>query len=61
LNIKENAHQFGDALFLLNPELPLQIHLDNIGLRISKVTRDDCNGDICSEDSDLEVGTSINV
>jgi protein SERAC1 len=46
---------------LLNPELPLQIHLDNSGLRISKVTRDDCNGDGCSEDSDPKAGTSVNV
>jgi protein SERAC1 len=60
-NIKENVRQFGDALFLLNLELPLQIHLDNTGLMISKITRDDCNGDRCSEDSEPEAGTSVNV
>jgi protein SERAC1 len=57
---KRKCPQFGDALFLLNPELPPEIHLDNTGLRISKVTRDDCNGDRCYEDSDPEAETSIN-
>jgi protein SERAC1 len=56
---KRKCPQFGDALFLLNPELPLEIHLDNTGLGISKITRDDCTGERCSEDSDSETGTSV--
>ncbi|KAK3148176.1 hypothetical protein QOZ80_3BG0291690 [Eleusine coracana subsp. coracana] len=56
---KRKCPQFGDALFLLNPELPLEIHLDNTGLGISKVPRDGCNGERCSEDSGSETGTSV--
>ncbi|KAK3150686.1 hypothetical protein QOZ80_3AG0236350 [Eleusine coracana subsp. coracana] len=56
---KRKCPQFGDALFLLNPELPLEIHLDNTGLGISKVPRDGCNGERCSEDSGSETGASV--
>ncbi|KAF8718137.1 hypothetical protein HU200_025624 [Digitaria exilis] len=54
---KRNCPQFGDALFLLNPELPLEVHLDNSGFRISSVPRDDCKDVGGIEDSN-ETGSS---
>lgn len=54
---KRNCPQFGDALFLLNPELPLEVHLDNSGFRISSVPRDDCKNVGGIEDSN-ETGSS---
>ncbi|CAL4912957.1 unnamed protein product [Urochloa decumbens] len=55
---KINCPQFGDALFLLNPELPLEVHLDNSGSRISSVPRDNCKDDGGIEDSS-ETGSSV--
>ena len=55
---KRNCPQFGDALFLLNPELPLEVHLDNSGFRISTVQRDNCKDDEGIEDSS-ETGSSV--
>ncbi|CAL4921143.1 unnamed protein product [Urochloa decumbens] len=55
---KRNCPQFGDALFLLNPELPLEVHLDNSGSRISSVPRDNCKDDGGIEDSS-ETGSSV--
>ncbi|KAG2554250.1 uncharacterized protein LOC120647062 isoform X2 [Panicum virgatum] len=55
---KRNCPQFGDALFLLNPELPLEVHLDNSGFRISTVRRDNCKDDEGIEDSS-ETGSSV--
>lgn len=51
---KRKCPQFGDALFLLNPELPLEVHLDNNGHEISrKKFKDDC----CTEEGgDSETG-----
>uniref|UniRef100_A0ACD5WSR0 Uncharacterized protein n=1 Tax=Avena sativa TaxID=4498 RepID=A0ACD5WSR0_AVESA len=51
---KRKCPQFGDALFLLNPELPLKVHLDNSGCGIS---RDTCKDDGCIEDSGSETGS----
>lgn len=42
---KRNCPQFGDALFLLNPELPLEVHVDNSGFGILRVSRDNCKED----------------
>ncbi|XP_062216625.1 uncharacterized protein LOC133916796 isoform X2 [Phragmites australis] len=56
---KRKCPQFGDALFLLNPELPLEVHLDNSGFGISKVARDNCNDDGCIEDCGFETGSSV--
>ncbi|CAN6302023.1 unnamed protein product [Urochloa humidicola] len=55
---KKNCPQFGDALFLLNPELPLEVHLDNSGSRISSVPRDDFKDDGSIEDSS-EIESSV--
>ncbi|CAN6290436.1 unnamed protein product [Urochloa humidicola] len=55
---KRNCPQFGDALFLLNPELPLEVHLDNSGSKISSVPRDNCKDDGSIEDSS-EIGSSV--
>ncbi|CAL4929452.1 unnamed protein product [Urochloa decumbens] len=55
---KRNCPQFGDALFLLNPELPLEVHLDNSGSRISSVPRDNCKDDGGIKDSS-ETGSSV--
>ncbi|TKV97806.1 hypothetical protein SEVIR_9G519100v4 [Setaria viridis] len=55
---KRNCPQFGDSLFLLNPELPLEVHLDNSGFRISSVPRDNCKDDGDIEDSS-ETGSSV--
>ncbi|KAG8073748.1 hypothetical protein GUJ93_ZPchr0006g41948 [Zizania palustris] len=53
---KRKCPQFGDALFLLNPELPLEVHLDNIGHVIS---RDICEDDCCIEEGGIsETGAS---
>jgi hypothetical protein len=54
---KRNCPQFGDSLFLLNPELPLEVHLDNSGFRISSVSRDNCKDDGDIEGSS-ETGSS---
>ncbi|KAF8776108.1 hypothetical protein HU200_003792 [Digitaria exilis] len=54
---KRNCPQFGDALFLLNPELPLEVHLDNSGFRISSVPIDNCKDVGGIEDSN-ETGSS---
>ncbi|XP_062210135.1 uncharacterized protein LOC133911760 isoform X2 [Phragmites australis] len=56
---KRKCPQFGDALFSLNPELPLEVHLDNSGFGISKVTRDNYNDDGCIEDCGSETGSSV--
>ncbi|KAF7055521.1 hypothetical protein CFC21_063037 [Triticum aestivum] len=45
---KRKCPQFGDALFLLNPELPLEVHLGNSGCGTS---RDTCKDDGCIEHS----------
>uniref|UniRef100_A0A0E0K9T1 GPI inositol-deacylase n=1 Tax=Oryza punctata TaxID=4537 RepID=A0A0E0K9T1_ORYPU len=51
---KRKCPQFGDALFLLNPELPLEVHLDNNGHEIS---RKKCKDDCCTEEvGDSETG-----
>ncbi|CAN6296242.1 unnamed protein product [Urochloa humidicola] len=55
---KRNCPQFGDALFLLNPELPLEVHLDNSGSSISSVPRDNCKDDRSIEDSS-GIGSSV--
>uniref|UniRef100_A0A0D9VQF3 GPI inositol-deacylase n=1 Tax=Leersia perrieri TaxID=77586 RepID=A0A0D9VQF3_9ORYZ len=55
---KRKCPQFGDALFLLNPELPLEVHLDNNGHEISREKcKDDC---YIEEDGDSETGSSVN-
>ncbi|KAF0911254.1 hypothetical protein E2562_008014 [Oryza meyeriana var. granulata] len=55
---KRKCPQFGDALFLLNPELPLEVHLDNKGHEISKKK---CKDDCCIEEGgDSETGSSVN-
>ncbi|XP_044982869.1 uncharacterized protein LOC123449647 isoform X1 [Hordeum vulgare subsp. vulgare] len=51
---KRKCPQFGDALFLLNPELPLEVHLDKSGCGIS---RDSCKDDGCIEHSGSETGS----
>ncbi|KQK23256.1 hypothetical protein BRADI_1g72280v3 [Brachypodium distachyon] len=54
---KRKCPQFGDALFLLNPELPLEVHLDNRGHAISRDNSKD--DDDCIEDSGSETASSI--
>ncbi|KAL6645440.1 hypothetical protein ACP70R_017048 [Stipagrostis hirtigluma subsp. patula] len=51
--------QFGDSLFLLNPELPLEVHLDNSGSGISRVSRNNGNDDGVIEDTSSETGSSV--
>ncbi|KAL6649354.1 hypothetical protein ACP70R_013578 [Stipagrostis hirtigluma subsp. patula] len=56
---KRKCPQFGDSLFLLNPELPLEVHLDNSGSGISRVSRDNDNDDGVIEDTSSETGSSV--
>jgi hypothetical protein len=55
---KRNCPQFGDALFLLNPELPLEVHVDNSGFRILRVSRNNCKEDGSIEDPGSETVNS---
>lgn len=56
---KRNCPQFGDALFLLNPELPLDVHVDNSGFGILRVSRDNCKEDGSIEDPGSETANSV--
>ncbi|XP_066384007.1 uncharacterized protein [Miscanthus floridulus] len=56
---KRNCPQFGDALFLLNPELPLEVHVDNSGFGILRVSRDNCKEDGSIEDPGSETANSV--
>ncbi|KAL6867252.1 hypothetical protein ACP4OV_015276 [Aristida adscensionis] len=55
---KRKCPQFGDALFLLNPEFPLEVHLDNSGLGISRIPRD-TSGDGGIEDNGSDTRSSV--
>lgn len=56
---KRNCPQFGDALFLLNPELPLGVHVDNSGSGILRVPRDNGKEDGGIEDPGSEAVSSV--
>ncbi|WVZ55736.1 hypothetical protein U9M48_006360 [Paspalum notatum var. saurae] len=56
---KRNCPQFGDALFLLNPELPLEVHVDNSGFGISRVIRDNCKDGGGTKNTASETGNTV--